>query len=90
MKALAFCVSQEHAAYMARIFRESGLGAEHLDTMSLNDHRRETMELFRRGELQMICSVDLFNEGLDVPGVDTVLLLRQLAAAFGTPRASRA
>jgi len=81
MKALAFCVSQEHAAYMARVFRDDGLGAENLDATSTADHRRVTMERFRRGELQVICSVDLFNEGLDVPGVDTVLLLRPTESA---------
>ena len=81
MKALAFCVSQKHAAYMARIFRDAGLGAEHLDATSSADHRQVTMERFRRGELQVICSVDLFNEGLDVPGVDTILLLRPTESA---------
>jgi superfamily II DNA or RNA helicase len=81
MKALAFCVSQEHAAYMARLFRDEGLGAEHLDATSSADHRQVTMQRFRRGDLQVICSVDLFNEGLDVPGVDTILLLRPTESA---------
>ena len=39
MKAQAFCVSQHHAAYMARIFGDAGLKAEHLDATSSADHR---------------------------------------------------
>jgi superfamily II DNA or RNA helicase/HKD family nuclease len=81
MRALAFCVSKEHAAYMARVFREAGLAAEHLVAESDAEHRRRTLERLAAGEVQVVCSVDLFNEGLDVPEVDTVLLLRPTESA---------
>ena len=81
MRALAFCVSKDHAAYMAEVFRSAGLAAEHLVAESDADHRRATIERLRRGELQVVSSVDLFNEGLDVPEVDTILLLRPTESA---------
>jgi len=81
MRALAFCVSQAHARYMAGVFGDAGFAAEHLDATSPSDHRHDVLRRFRGGELRVLCSVDLFNEGLDVPECDTVLLLRPTESA---------
>lgn len=81
MRALGFCVSKKHAHYMATCFRDAGLGAVALTSETLADERKEALARLARGELQVIFSVDLFNEGLDVPNVDTLLLLRPTSSA---------
>jgi superfamily II DNA or RNA helicase len=75
VKALGFCVSQEHAKYMAESFTLAGLKAEYLT--SENSARREDIRLkLLSGEVNYLFVVDIFNEGVDIPEVDTVLFLR--------------
>lgn len=81
MRALGFCVSVEHAHYMAQVFNDAGLPALALSGDSDSDERREGLEKLRRGELTCLFAVDLFNEGLDIPMVDTVLMLRPTQSA---------
>ncbi len=76
MRALGFCVSVEHARWMARKFVAAGLRAAALDASSNRDERAEQIRRLRAGELQILFAVDLFNEGLDIPEIDTVLFLR--------------
>ncbi|MFC4887872.1 DUF3427 domain-containing protein [Streptomyces beijiangensis] len=81
MRALGFCVSVSHAHFMARYFRATGLNAIALSGESHKDERRQALADLRSGKLQIIFSVDLFNEGLDIPDVDTLLLLRPTASS---------
>src|SRR5690606_36736946 len=81
MRALGFCVSVDHAHYMARVFNAAGLPALALSGQSQPEERREGLEKLRRGELTCLFAVDLFNEGLDIPMVDTVLMLRPTQSA---------
>lgn len=81
MRALGFCVSIAHAEYMAHVFTHAGLPALALSGASGSDERREGLEKLRRGELTCVFAVDLFNEGLDIPMVDTVLMLRPTQSA---------
>ncbi|MFF2845540.1 DUF3427 domain-containing protein [Streptomyces sp. NPDC058001] len=81
MRALGFCVSVAHAHYMARFFREAGLQAVALSGESPRTERLQALSDLKAGELQVIFSVDLFNEGLDIPNVDTLLLLRPTSSA---------
>lgn len=81
MRALGFCVSVEHARYMAQVFNSAGLPALALSGKSNSDERREGLEKLRRGELTCLFAVDLFNEGLDIPMIDTVLMLRPTQSA---------
>ncbi|ASK67119.1 helicase [Brachybacterium avium] len=81
MRALGFCVSVDHARYMAQVFNAAGLPALALSGDSHSDERREGLEKLRRGELTCLFAVDLFNEGLDIPMVDTVLMLRPTQSA---------
>lgn len=82
MRALGFCVSKAHAHYMAEYFRrETNLHAIALDSDSPSDLREEALRDLRDGKLQIIFTVDLFNEGLDIPNVDTLLLLRPTNSA---------
>ncbi|WP_373048572.1 DUF3427 domain-containing protein [Vulgatibacter sp.] len=76
MRALGFCVSIEHARYMARIFGEQGIEAKAIWGDSPTTEREEALSQLRDGKINVVFSVDLFNEGVDVPAVDTLLMLR--------------
>ncbi|MGW3936000.1 DUF3427 domain-containing protein [Streptomyces phaeochromogenes] len=81
MRALGFCVTKAHAHFMADFFRKAGFQAAALDSESPAGLRAQTLADLRDGKLQVIFSVDLFNEGLDIPDVDTLLLLRPTNSA---------
>ncbi|MFJ7955356.1 DUF3427 domain-containing protein [Streptomyces sp. NPDC096319] len=81
MRALGFCVSVAHATFMADFFRRAGLRAEALSGETPREQRKAALSALRAGQLQVIFSVDLFNEGLDIPDVDTLLLLRPTSSA---------
>ncbi|MFJ6883247.1 DUF3427 domain-containing protein [Streptomyces californicus] len=81
MRALGFCVSVAHAHFMADFFRRAGLNAVALSGETPAPDRKAALDDLRSGALQVIFSVDLFNEGLDIPDVDTLLLLRPTSSA---------
>jgi len=81
MKALGFCVSIEHANFMARALEKYGLNTLALTSESSKEVRREAPGMLERGELQVIFTVDLYNEGVDIPCVDTLLMLRPTESA---------
>lgn len=74
-RTLAFCVSTRHADYMADYFRKQGIRAAAVYADSPLS-RGEALEQLRTGQLQVLFSVDLFNEGVDLPAIDTVMMLR--------------
>ena len=74
-RTLAFCVSRRHADFMAEQFRKASIRAAAVYQGSSLD-RSAALEQLERGDLQVIFSVDLFNEGVDLPAIDTVLMLR--------------
>ncbi|AXI78344.1 DUF3427 domain-containing protein [Peterkaempfera bronchialis] len=76
IRALGFCVSVAHAKFMADYFNRAGLNAKALSGGTPTEERKAALSGLRDGSVQVIFSVDLFNEGLDVPDVDTLLLLR--------------
>jgi superfamily II DNA or RNA helicase/diadenosine tetraphosphate (Ap4A) HIT family hydrolase/HKD family nuclease len=75
-RALGFCCSITHADFMAEVFREHGVPAVAVHSGPTSAPRHESLERLRRGEVRVIFTVDLFNEGVDVPAVDVVLMLR--------------
>ena len=75
VRALGFCVSQEHAKYMSDKFQEAGLKANYL-TSNNSDLRQELRLNLLSKEINYLFVVDIFNEGVDIPEVDTVLFLR--------------
>ncbi|MDQ0776994.1 superfamily II DNA or RNA helicase/HKD family nuclease [Streptomyces aurantiacus] len=81
MRALGFCVTKAHAHFMADFFRKAGFQATALDSESPAGFRAQALADLRDGKLQVVFSVDLFNEGLDIPDVDTLLLLRPTNSA---------
>lgn len=75
VRALGFCVTIEHAKYMAEKFTLAGLKAHYLT--SENSKEREIIRLkLRNKEINYLFVVDIFNEGVDIPEIDTVLFLR--------------
>lgn len=76
MSALGFCVTVEHARFMAERFNAAGLTARAVWGDSPMDERRDALAALARGDLRVLFTVDLFNEGIDVPNVDTLLMLR--------------
>lgn len=81
MRALGFCVSVAHAQFMAHFFQQAGLNTAWLSGESPDKERKAALGRLRSGDLQVIFSVDLFNEGLDIPDIDTLLLLRPTSSA---------
>jgi superfamily II DNA or RNA helicase len=76
MRCLGFCVSVEHARFMARHFNRHGIAATAVWGDSPQVEREAALRELAAGHLRVVFSVDLFSEGVDVPAVDTVLMLR--------------
>ncbi len=79
VKALCFCTDKDHAKFTAKSLSTAGLKADYLvsgNTEQAKDKRKEVVNKLRRGEINYLCVVDIFNEGVDIPEVDTVLFLR--------------
>jgi len=74
-RTLAFCVSIRHAEYMASQFQKAGISSAAVYAGSALG-RAQALEQLRQSQLSVVFSVDLFNEGVDLPGIDTVLMLR--------------
>lgn len=75
-RALGFCVGVAHARFMARVFSEAGLAAVAVWGDSPADERDAALRDLEDGRLRAVFSVDLFNEGVDLPSVDVLLFLR--------------
>ena len=75
-RALGFCVSVDHAQYMARVFRDSGISATAVWATTPDDERLRALKDLSEGRVKVVFSVDLFNEGLDVPSVNALMMLR--------------
>lgn len=74
--AIGFCVSQRHADFMAQYFTNAGLRAVAVHSGATSAPRASSLEALGRGELDILFAVDMFNEGVDVPNIGTVLMLR--------------
>lgn len=73
---LGFCVSVEHARFMAEYFNAKGVSSISLDKDSSEEVRKTAKQRLVSGEIKFIFVVDLYNEGVDIPEIDTVLFLR--------------
>jgi len=76
MRGLGFCVSIKHAQFMAEHFNRHGIAAIAIWGDSPRHEREAALLDLAAGRVRMLFSVDLFNEGVDVPDVDTILMLR--------------
>jgi superfamily II DNA or RNA helicase len=81
MRCLGFCVSIDHAEFMADQFNEAGIPSRAVTSRSAAEERRAGLAALRNRELNALFTVDLFNEGVDVPEIDTMLFLRPTESA---------
>jgi len=81
MRALGFCVSTQHAHFMARKFSDAGLPSVALTGETPNEERRQALADLQAGRLRCVFSVEVLGEGVDVPEVDCILLLRPTQSA---------
>jgi superfamily II DNA or RNA helicase/diadenosine tetraphosphate (Ap4A) HIT family hydrolase len=75
-RCLAFCCSQRHANFMAEFFNAHGVRSVAVHAGNESAPRTTSLKHLAEGEIDVIFSVDMFNEGVDVPSIDTVLMLR--------------
>lgn len=81
IRALGFCVSVEHAVYMAKFFTDHGIPSVALHGKTSTTEREDAGRRLIDRDISCIFTVDLFNEGVDIPEVDTVLFLRPTESA---------
>lgn len=82
VRGLGFCVSVKHAEYMADFFeKQAGIPALAVSGHTEPAARRRALEQLARGAVKFLFAVDLFNEGLDIPDINTLLLLRPTESA---------
>jgi superfamily II DNA or RNA helicase/HKD family nuclease len=81
IRALAFCVSVEHAEFMAKALTKRGIPAEVVHGGTEGEQRTRAPRRLRDCEVNVLCTCDLYNEGVDLPFVDTLLLLRPTSSA---------
>ena len=75
-RTLGFCCSQRHADFMADYFSDKGVRAVAVHSGERSAPRASALEALADGRLDILFAVDMFNEGLNIPNVDTVLMLR--------------
>jgi superfamily II DNA or RNA helicase len=75
-RALCFCIRKEHARDMAVGLCKAGYRADYLTGDDNEERRKRVLDNFRERKINYLCVVDLLNEGVDIPEIDTVLFLR--------------
>ena len=73
---IVFAASREHSRHMEAAFLDAGVRAAHVDGSMGDKERKRLVDAFRAGDLEVLCNVDLFGEGFDVPGIVYVGLAR--------------
>lgn len=76
VKGLGFCVTVEHAEFMSNYFNARGIPSMFLTGHSPDEERKAAKNRLVKGEVRFIFVVDIYNEGVDIPEVNTVLFLR--------------
>ncbi|MEG3758681.1 DEAD/DEAH box helicase family protein [Pseudoalteromonas carrageenovora] len=74
-RTLGFCISTKHADYMAAAFNKAGVKALSVHSQS-KVRRNEALKQLEQRQVEVLFTVDLFNEGTDLPSIDTILMLR--------------
>lgn len=75
-RALCFCIRKDHARDIAIGLQKAGYQADYLTGDNTNERRKKVLDAFRERKINYLCVVDLLNEGVDIPEIDTVLFLR--------------
>lgn len=79
-RTIGFCCTTAHADYMAEYFRNQGVASASVHSGDTSDPRRGSVEALAEGSIEVLFAVDIFNEGFDLPSIDTVLMLRPTAS----------
>lgn len=75
-KAICYCITVAHSQDMAEAFNHAGIPAAHIDANTPPAERTAIVNAFRRGDIHILCNVDLISEGFDVPDCECSILLR--------------
>lgn len=75
-RAVVFCTSVEHSQHVVAQFRAAGVPAEHVDGETDPRERDASLRRFESGETLILSNVELFGEGVDIPGIECAILLR--------------
>lgn len=75
-KAVCYCAGIKHSEATAAAFTSAGIPAKHIDGGTPDAERAETIKAFRKGDIKILCNVDLISEGFDVPDCECAILLR--------------
>lgn len=75
-RAVAFCVSRQHAKHVAEQFSKAGIVSESIDGSLASDTRASLIKNFKDGVIQVLTSCDLISEGMDIPAIECAILLR--------------
>ena len=93
-QAICYCITREYSRMMTERFEAAGIPSAHVDCKTGRKDREKAIDGFRKGTIQVLCNVDLFGEGFDVPAVGVVILARPTASLIlhiqQTMRAMRA
>ena len=76
IKGLGFCVSKEHAKFISEFFNGHNIPSMYLVSETSDEERNAAKQRLSKGEVRFIFVVDIYNEGVDIPEVNTVLFLR--------------
>lgn len=75
-KTLCFCTSIEHAEALANEFNKNNIEAKNIDSTLSADERKETLEAFKRGEIEVLTNIGVLTTGFDEPSVDCIIMAR--------------
>ncbi|PZV16818.1 MAG: type III restriction endonuclease subunit R [Pseudanabaena sp.] len=75
-RCVVFAINLDHSKAIAERYRTEGIAAEHIDGETVPKERQAILERFRGGETSVLCNVNLFTEGFDVPEIEVIQLCR--------------
>lgn len=75
-RAVVFCVTVKHSKHVTSQFQAAGIAAAHIDGETDLNERDEILAKFERGDIRVLCNVELFGEGFDLPSIEACILLR--------------
>lgn len=75
-KAVIFAVSVKHSKHIAAAFCEAGIAAIHIDGETPKEERKMALRNFRDDKIKILCNVNIVSEGLSIPDMDAVIMMR--------------
>lgn len=81
-KGLVFCSRKEEASELSKLFNEQGIPSSYLVGHHSIEEREKEVERLESGEIQYIFTVDIFNEGIDIPKINQVIMLRNTESSI--------